>query len=288
MILASESPYAACRPCATVIGPVGLTLTYSSRTGSPKGSLLPYPSPAESSSSSSSPRAAGESRKLIKPGPATSTLSTKGASKEPAMFCATSRGLRLNTLAFARATLVAKSPWAASFGRSTWTPFSSIPYAFRTASRRAPATRSSRPDLLAIFSLWEAVEQPLGLRRHPFGLFAVAREARLESVPRPRVLGQQLSRHVEALPSLRVEQQYHHPIVLERVQLHPHNRMLPLLENYAHMAHSGVPSFPHLLTNGTSLPGLSSPRGRAAPEGPLAPERAAGWRDRRIRGRRPS
>ncbi len=127
MTLERESPYAACRPCATVIGPVGLTLTYSSSIGAPEGSLFAYPSPAESSAASSFRKASEDNRKLINPGPATSTLSMNGASKASTMPCATSRGLRLNTLAFASATFVAKSPWAASLGRSTWMPSSSSP-----------------------------------------------------------------------------------------------------------------------------------------------------------------
>src|SRR5919202_711615 len=218
MILAKESPYAAWRPCATVIGPVGLTLTNSSRTVCPEGFRRPYPSPAESNALSSSSKASEDNQKLMNPGPETSTFSRKGASSASAISRATSRGLRLKTFAFANATFVAKSPWAASFGRSTWMPSNSTPYALRTAVRKAPATCSSRPDLP--ITLQQLIHQPLVLRRHPLGLLPVVREAYLEQVSRLRLPGQQLSRHVEGSPPSGMQQQHCHPIVLEPVHLH--------------------------------------------------------------------
>src|SRR3712207_6789252 len=88
--------------------------------------------------------ARAESQKLTKPGPAASALRTNDASSTSTSFSATSLGLRRKTRAFASATFVAKSPCSGSLGRSTCTPSSSTPYAFLTASRTAPASRSSK------------------------------------------------------------------------------------------------------------------------------------------------
>src|ERR687886_278830 len=205
MILAKESPYAAWRPCATVIGPVGLTLTNSSRIASPEGSPPPYPPPAESNTFSSSSKAPEDNQKLMNPGPATSTFSRKGAYRASAIPWATSSGLRLKILAFASATFVAKSPWTASFGRSTWMPF------------------NSRPGLL--FPLQKLPHQPPVLGCHPLGRLLLMREAHLGHVPRLHLTGQQLPRHIQGTPPFRIQWQHRYPVGLRPDRLHLHTRV---------------------------------------------------------------
>jgi hypothetical protein len=64
--------------------------------------------------------AAGARWKLMKPGPAISTLLTsslRGSASTSA--CASARGLLRAALASSIAALVAKSPWSRVFGRST-------------------------------------------------------------------------------------------------------------------------------------------------------------------------
>ncbi len=78
----------------------------------------------------------------MKPGPAMSVFAISGASASAAtMACATSRGFIPTRLASCRATLVAKSPWSAFFGRSSSTVASP---ASGKAARTAPATRAAR------------------------------------------------------------------------------------------------------------------------------------------------
>jgi hypothetical protein len=81
-IRASASPNAAWRPDAAVSGPVGLAETNSSTTFSGcSGDPMPNASPASSRASSAPMNQSWARKTLRKPGPATSTRSTRAPSR---------------------------------------------------------------------------------------------------------------------------------------------------------------------------------------------------------------
>ena len=89
-------------------------------------------------------REPGASVKLMKPGPAMSERSISALVPSAATIAsATSRGLRPTRLASCSATLVAKSPWSAFFGRSSSTSGASVSgKALATAARTSSARRA--------------------------------------------------------------------------------------------------------------------------------------------------
>ena len=138
------SPSAACRPWPTCSGPVGLADTNSTRTFPPlPASLRPNAAPRASTSFTTAKRAPPARVKLMKPGPATSArASTSLAPSAATIASATSRGFNPARLASCSAALVAKSPWAAFFGRSSSTVTASTPGStVRTAAWTSSARR---------------------------------------------------------------------------------------------------------------------------------------------------
>ena len=121
------SPSAACRPCPTWSGPVGFADTNSTFTGPARDAAArPYAGPAAMIARSVPASWSPASRKLMKPGPATSTDATSpGGNASAATICwATSRGLAFSVFASTSAKFVATSPWLFSRGvsSSTTTP----------------------------------------------------------------------------------------------------------------------------------------------------------------------
>ena len=103
---------------------MGLALTNSTMIGwSCPVVKRPQPStPAVTTSANRSWSQVWASRKLTKPGPATSTAVTCGGGSvvsASARAVASSRGLRPAALAVANAALVDQSPWSGLDGRST-------------------------------------------------------------------------------------------------------------------------------------------------------------------------
>ena len=120
------SPSAAWRAWPTCSGPVGLADTNSTSIFSPLRGARPKVAPCSATAAMTAWRAAAVMRRLMKPGPAISALSTRPAASGSAirastMAWASSRGLRRAGLASCMATLVATSPWAATLGRSSST-----------------------------------------------------------------------------------------------------------------------------------------------------------------------
>ena len=80
----SASPNAACRPLAAVSGPVGLADTNSTRIRSgDSGEPAPWRSPAATTSASAAACQPSDRKRLRKPGPATSTRSSRSPSNAP-------------------------------------------------------------------------------------------------------------------------------------------------------------------------------------------------------------
>ncbi len=102
------------------MGPTGFALTNSTCTRQPSPTpIRPKSLPCSRTSVSTRCSAAGLRRRLMKPGPATSTETMSGLSAiRDAMMSATSRGGLPAALAMRSATLVAQSPCSASRGRS--------------------------------------------------------------------------------------------------------------------------------------------------------------------------
>ena len=123
MRLASASPNTAPRPWPTCIGPVGLADTYSTLTA--RGALRwprPNAGPSATTARVTSRSTSGCSRRLMNPGPATSTAVTPGSPRSAwASVSASARGLDPASLASTNAALVARSPCNGSRGGSITT-----------------------------------------------------------------------------------------------------------------------------------------------------------------------
>src|SRR5690606_18540912 len=151
MMFASVSPTTAPRQCPTCIGPVGLAETYSTFTlRAPPMAERPNSLPCDSTRRTTCRQKRSESRKLTKPGPATSTAATSSSlPSSAAISSARLRGFLPSGLARTIATLEARSPWLGSRGGSTET---------LERSGRAPeaSLRSSASTVFLIRSLKSA------------------------------------------------------------------------------------------------------------------------------------
>ena len=115
---------------------MGLALTYSTLTRRriPR-SQRPYSSPLSSAAPTTPRQTSAVSRRLMKPGPATSAVSTRGSIDiRPARSAAISRGATPAAFASTIAALVAMSPCEGSRGGSTETLASESPRGRRPSS----------------------------------------------------------------------------------------------------------------------------------------------------------
>ena len=110
------------------------------------------------------PRAgpAASSRMLMKPGPAISTLVTRGSSwRSATRSSARARGFMRASLASTMAALVARSPWEGSRGGSTTTRLTSSPDGILPASASRPSASATRfsnsPKMFMVLYLDRAV-----------------------------------------------------------------------------------------------------------------------------------
>src|SRR5436305_3039078 len=149
----SESPHAAWRPEATVIGPVGFALTNSTRCRTPVAGSRPYASPASAAAPRASRNHASARKRLRNPGPATSARSSAGPSasltRSPRRS-ATARGWSRITGASSIGALLEKSPKSARGGRSSLAPAIGAPAssyaAAETVCCSAPIGSAVRPS----------------------------------------------------------------------------------------------------------------------------------------------
>ena len=146
------APFAAPRPCPTWSGPVGFAETNSTwMRRPPPNAARVLCAPASRMRRTVAVNASVATLKLMKPGPAIATDAIEADSGSRATIrSATSRGLRLAMRARARATGLAKSPWASPRLRSTGIsgngPSASSP------SSRSAASACSRSDRMCSFT----------------------------------------------------------------------------------------------------------------------------------------